>query len=149
MYVWKNVFKTLYLSFHFFFVHLFFIFNTKLFFETWKLDLFWLSFIELLFIHSFTSFQMEEFLFSDHLGELFTDTFENLLDSCGVTKEWTAILRLFVGLYQTADLMFWGSIKRNKIIPCSGRPTSARQSFLWICYLWKAIIKIFYQIKIK
>jgi hypothetical protein len=78
------------ISFHFFLVHLLFIFNTSILIllilgnEIVHVGL---SLGELHFVHALSSVPMEEGLSSEHGGELLTDTLEHFLDSGGVTKE--------------------------------------------------------------
>jgi len=45
------------------------------------------SFSELHLVHTFSSVPMEESLSSEHSGELFSNSLEHFLNSCGVTKE--------------------------------------------------------------
>jgi len=47
----------------------------------------WFSFSELHLIHTFTSIPMEESFSSEHSSELFSNSFEHLLDGSGVTNE--------------------------------------------------------------
>ena len=87
-------------SLHFFFVHLFFIFNTSiLILLILRNEIVHVGFSlsELHFVHTFTSVPMEECFSSEHLGELFADSLEHLLDGSGVTKEGNSHLETLRG----------------------------------------------------
>jgi len=80
----------MYASFHFFFVHFFFIFSSGiliLLIFRYQVVHVWFSFSEFHLVHTFTGVPMEEGLSSEHSSELFTDSLEHFLDSSWVSEE--------------------------------------------------------------
>jgi hypothetical protein len=55
------------------------------------------SFSEFHFVHSFSGIPVEESFYSEHFGELFSDSLEHFLDGSGVTHEGDSHLQSFGG----------------------------------------------------